>query len=245
MKWVLIFRASELLLRRWKLPIRVVPREGNLLALFVCITGESQLVIITRKVSTFLKNLLIIHLLVWSRFDLFTDCLELLLNVYGLLIDHGKLAHWVISADFKLITSWQRWCVVAQQVHDGGLIKFPLFNQVVNKYLDLVLKNSLQVFLGFRFNFELRATVLIAVQIAGLPIVIWEGLYRLWWVTRAVHFNWSKIKGFIFVKVFGTVGGGLSFEEGNGLLINVLMAVAVRRCVVRGRMFAYAWALEV
>ena len=42
------------------------------------------------------------------------------------------------------------------------------------------------------------------------------------------------------MKVFSTVGGGLSFEEGNGLLINVLMAVAVRRCVVRGRKFAYA-----
>ena len=43
-----------------------------------------------------------------------------------------------------------------------------------------------------------------------------------------MDFEWLKIKGFIFVKVFGTIGRGLSFEECNSLLVNVLVAVAVR-----------------
>jgi hypothetical protein len=61
-----------------------------------------------------------------------------------------------------------------------------------------------------------------------LPIIILKSYQRLGSVTRAVDFEWLKIKGFIFVKVFGTIGRGLSFEECNSLLVNVLVAVAVR-----------------
>ncbi len=42
-----------------------------------------------------------------------------------------------------------------------------------------------------------------------------------------VIFKTSYFKDFIFVKVFGTIGRGLSFEECNSLLVNVLAAVAV------------------